>query len=591
MKTVVSHPSAPPPTLGWSDRLGCPGALALALVLIVSAARAGEAPEPPPTDAAALAHWRALRFGMFIHWGPVSLKGTEIGWSRGAPVPVEEYDRLYRDFNPTNFAAADWVATAKAAGMKYLVFTSKHHDGFCMWDSRHTDYDIMATPFGRDVLRELADACRREGLLFCLYHSICDWWHPDYPLGSPGGRSRKPAPNMDRYTQYLKNQLAELIQNYGPLGVLWFDGEWEAPWDETRGRDLYAFCRRLQPSLLINNRVSKARNDLAGTSKAGHFAGDFDTPEQQIGRFNTERPWESCITLGRQWAWKPDDPLKSLAECLRTLVTCAGGDGNLLLNVGPMPDGRIEPRQVERLREIGAWLARHGEAIYDTRGGPYTPGRWGASTHRGPTVYLHLFEWPTAGPLSLPPLPRKVLAARALAGGTVQVRQTPESLAIELPAAARQPQVTVIALELDGPAGDLKPISVSRHSLTRDRPASASNVFQNQPAYAPTLAVDGDEQTRWATDPGTRTARLEVDLGGPVTFSRARLVEWPGDPGRIRAFALQVPDGPAWRTVHRGAAVKPEVEEVFSPVTAARVRRQILDAREGPTLAEFELFP
>lgn len=431
---------------------------ALALAQFAAVFTSLQAAEPPPPDTGALARWRALRFGMFIHWGPVSLKGTEIGWSRGAGVPVDVYDQLYREFNPTLFNAADWVAVAKAAGMKYLVFTAKHHDGFCLWDAGHTDYDIMSTPFKRDVLRELADACRREGILFCLYYSICDWWHPDYPLGSPGGKSRKPAPNLDRYTAYLKNQLAELLQNYGPLGVLWFDGEWEEPWDEIRGRDLYTFCRTLQPSLLVNNRVSKARNDMAGTSRAGFFAGDFDTPEQQVGRFHLERPWESCITLGQQWAWKPGDKLKSLAECLRTLITCAGGDGNLLLNVGPMPDGRLEPRQVERLKEMGAWLAKYGEAIYGTRGGPFQPGPWGASTRQGDTIYLHVWEWPAAGPLQFPPIARKVLSSRVLTGGEVEVRQSNAGLSLRLPAADRQPIATVIALKLDGPAWELPPV-------------------------------------------------------------------------------------------------------------------------------------
>jgi alpha-L-fucosidase len=471
MKSPCLTVRSAPPRPARRVRAGAVRALGAAFLLW--AARAGE--NPPPTDAAALAHWQALRFGLFIHWGPVSLRGTEIGWSRGAQVPIEEYDRLYREFNPTNFNAADWVATAKAAGMKYLVFTSKHHDGFCMWDSRYTEYDIMSTPFRRDVVRELAEACRREGVLFGLYHSICDWWHPDYPLGSPGGKTRKPAPNLDRYTAYLKHQLAELLQNYGPLGVLWFDGEWEAPWDEARGRDLYAYCRALQPSVLINNRVSKARNDLAGTSREGFFAGDFDTPEQQVGRFNTARPWESCITLCQQWAWKPKDRLKSLEECLRTLITCAGGDGNLLLNVGPMPDGRIEPRQAARLREIGAWLARYGEAIYATRGGPYKPGRWGASTHRGNTVYLHLFEWPSAEGLTLPPLPRRVLNARVLDGPTVPVHQTASGLEVHLPAANRQPIVTVMALELDGPARELPPLAVG--SPPNEHPAPAEKVL------------------------------------------------------------------------------------------------------------------
>ncbi|HVN79022.1 MAG TPA: alpha-L-fucosidase, partial [Terriglobia bacterium] len=323
--------------------------------------------------------WREARFGMFIHWGPVSLKGTEIGWSRGDQVPVEEYDALYRKFNPTRFEAEVWVRTAKEAGMKYIVLTSKHHDGFCLWDSKYTDYNIMNTPFHRDVVKELAAACRHNDIVFCLYHSICDWRHPDYPLGSPGGKTEKPAPNMDRYNQYLKNQLAELTRNYGPLGILWFDGEWETPWTEARGQDLYRYCRSLQDSILINNRVSKARKDMEGTSRAGQFAGDYDTPEQQIGSFQNGRPWESCITLCEQWAWKPNDKMKSLKECLQTLITCAGGDGNLLLNVGPMPTGEIEPRQVERLNEIGQWISQYGQSIYGTRGGPFKPGAWGAS--------------------------------------------------------------------------------------------------------------------------------------------------------------------------------------------------------------------
>ena len=172
------------------------------------------------TSAESLDRWRQMRFGMFIHWGPVSLKGTEIGWSRGAQVPQEEYDQLYKQFNPTRFNADEWVSLAKTAGMKYLVITSKHHDGFCLWDSRYTDYNIMATPFGRDVLAELSEACRRQGVMFCVYYSIPDWWHPDYPKGSPGGRTEKPNPNMPRYFEYVKNQTRELIDKYGKDGFV-----------------------------------------------------------------------------------------------------------------------------------------------------------------------------------------------------------------------------------------------------------------------------------------------------------------------------------------------------------------------------------
>lgn len=433
-------------------RLVPAAAAGLALAPRPATAQRGPDEVPSPAD---LSWWREARFGMFVHWGPVSLRGTEIGWSRGDAVPSEEYDALYRRFDPVGFDARAWARLAREAGMRYLVLTTKHHDGFCLWDSRLTDYDVMATPFARDVVRELADACRAEGVVFCAYHSICDWRHPDYPLGSPGGRTRKPAPDLDRYVAYLKGQLAELLQGYGPLGLLWFDGDWEEPWTEERGRDLYRYCRGLQPSLIVNNRVGKGRESMAGTTRAGAFAGDYDTPEQEIGRFQDQRAWESCITIGKQWAWKPGDELKSATECVRTLLSCAGGDGNLLLNVGPMPSGEIEPRQAERLREVGAWLRANGEGIYATRGGPWKPGPWGASTRRGNVVYAHVVAWPEAGPLLLPALGRRVLGARQLDGGPAEARAVAGGLALQVPRGRRQATATVVRLELDGPADAL----------------------------------------------------------------------------------------------------------------------------------------
>jgi alpha-L-fucosidase len=411
----------------------------------------------PPTDANSLAWFRDAKLGLFIHWGPVSLKGTEIGWSRGAQVPTEEYDQLYRHFNPTNFNADAWASLAKELGARYLVLTSKHHDGFCLWDSKFTDYDIMNTPFARDVVKELADACRRQSVVFCTYHSICDWHHPDYPLGSPGGKAQKPSPNMDRYNTYLKNQVAELIQNYGGLGIMWFDGEWEAPWTHERGVDLYRHCRQLQPSILVNNRVGKGRSGMEGTTAAGAFAGDYDTPEQQVGAFQTARAWESCITICEQWAWKPNDKLKSLKQCIDILVRTVGGDGNLLLNVGPMPGGEIEPRQMERLRELGAWLRANGQSIFGTRGGPFKPAAWGASTHQGDTIYVHVLDWKGSETLPLPKIERKVTRASLLAGGKVEFEQSGDGLALRVPLAAQPPLATVIALRLDGPAADLAP--------------------------------------------------------------------------------------------------------------------------------------
>ncbi len=451
------------------------GLFVLAHLAQSSAAPAqAQAPAPANTQLdlrageANLQWWREARFGLFIHWGPVSLKGTEIGWSRGAQVPTEEYDQLYKQFNPTRFDADEWAQIARDAGMKYLVITSKHHDGFCIWDTKLTDYNIMHTPFGRDILKELSAACKKHGLVFCTYHSICDWHHPDYPLGSPGGKTQKPNPNMDRYNLYLKNQVAELIQNYGPLGILWFDGEWERPWSQERGIDLYRYVRSLQPSIIINNRVGVGRAGMEGSTAAGAFGGDYDTPEQRIGKFQKDRPWETNMTICQQWAWKPNDPMKSLTECIQTLVRVVGGDGNFLLNVGPMPDGRIEPRQVDRLREMGQWLRQYGASIYGTRGGPYKTTAQVASTHTGNTIYVHILAWP-GDAIVLPALRKRVTDSSLLTGGTVSVRQTKDALEIRVPTQERRPIDTIVRLELDGPAAEIEPMAIVPSASASDK--------------------------------------------------------------------------------------------------------------------------
>lgn len=409
--------------------------------------------EPQSDLPSRLDWWRAARFGLFIHWGPVSLAGTEIGWSRGGErrgfyrggsgdVPVEVYDNLYKEFNPVLFDAAEWVQIAQDAGMGYMVFTSKHHDGFVNFDTALTDYKITspASPFGRDIVRELSDAARSADLPFGCYYSQPDWRHPDY-------RNE----NHQRYLDYFHAQVAELCSNYGELAVLWFDGleEHFIHADEVeKFRDvevypsaeiwnsepLFQKIRELQPNILINNRCG--------------MRADFDTPEQMIGGFQDQRPWESCITICKQWAWKPDDILKSFEECIHTLARVVGGDGNLLLNVGPMPDGRIEPRQVERLREIGGWLERYGESIYATRGGPFRPGPWGASTHKNDAIYLHILAWPEET-LTLPPLAQKVGDAVLLTGGDLAITQSDDGIRISVPPADRDSVNTLVRLTVN----------------------------------------------------------------------------------------------------------------------------------------------
>ncbi len=376
--------------------------------------------------------WRDWRFGLFIHWGPVSLKGTEIGWSRGGErrgtggtgeVPVEVYDNLYKEFNPTAFDANEWVRIAQEAGMKYLVFTSRHHDGFTNFDSKWTDYKITnpESPYGKDLVKQLAKACRAANLGFGLYYSQPDWHHPDYRTA-----------NHSRFLEYMHGQVVELCANYGKVDVIFFDGlggtaeDWNAI-------PLFKKIRALQPLVVINDRCG--------------LPADYDTPEQKIGAMQTDRPWETCMTLGKQWAWKPNDEIKSTSECIRTLVKVVGGDGNFLFNVGPMPDGRIEPRQVERLREIGAWLELYGDSIYGTRGGPFERGDWGAATRKGNRIYLHVLD-PEIGKFSLPPIPEEIVAHAVLTGGTAIVEQSDKGIEVTLQGTDRAAPDIIVELRL-----------------------------------------------------------------------------------------------------------------------------------------------
>lgn len=512
--------------------------------------------------------WREMKFGLFIHWGPVSLKGTEIGWSRGGErrgrggkgsIPVEVYDNLYKQFNPVKFNADEWIQIAKDAGMKYLVFTSKHHDGFSMFDSKVTDYKITNSPFKRDVVKELADACHKAGLKLGYYYSPVDWYHPDYRTE-----------NHDRYIEFMHAQLREICTNYGRINIIWFDGLGGSAkdWDSER---LFKMIRRLQPHVIINNRAG--------------LPGDHDTPEQRIGKFQKDRPWETCMTICRQWAWKPNDQMKSLKQCIDTLVRVVGGDGNLLFNVGPMPDGRIEPRQVERLREMGQWLEKYGQSIYAIRGGPFKPGAWGASTYKGNAVYVHVLNWPD-GKLLLPSIDKRIVAGTVLTGGTVEVEQTADGIEISVPKLDRKEIDTIVKLELNSPAGDIDPVGLPSVSLAFEKKVRASNVFQRNRNYGPDKAVDDDPATRWATDSGTKQAWLEVDLGEHKKFNQIKIAE---EFDRVQKFELQYESGSQWKTLLRGTRIGTAYSRKFEPVTARRVRLNILDATDGPTIWEFQL--
>lgn len=547
----------------------------IASILLTALLSAGNllAQEAAPVSPAAMKNWQDARFGMFIHWGPVSLKGTEIGWSRGAQVPIEEYDNLYKQFNPTKFNADEWVTIAKAAGMKYIVLTTKHHDGFCLWDTKQTDHNIMNTPFKRDVVKELAAACKKGGIAFGAYYSTCDWHHPDFPLTSPGGSVERATSNLDRYTDYLKAQTKELLTNYGPLFTIWYDVPQK--FDAVRGAGVINMARAIQPSIVINNRTGDR--------------GDYDTPEQVIGGFQINRPWETCMTICEQWAWKPDDTMKSLKDCVQTLIRSNGGDGNLLFNVGPMPTGEIEARQVVRLKEMGAWVSKNSTAIYGTRGGPLKPTAHIVSTRKGDKIYLHLLE-KEDGPVTIPVLPNTIKAAKLLNGPNIKLVLADGTIAFKIPDGSWDPIDTIVELTVDGDAMTMTPLNPLRKTNLVGAKASASAYYENDAKHSPDMVLDGQTESRWAAPLGTAPSWLQIDFAKETTFKGIKIEEAIFEvASRVQKFELQKKDGDTWTTFFTGTDIGPKFSTTFAPITTRAIRLNILAATNGPTISEISI--
>ncbi len=412
--------------------------------------------------------WREARFGMFIHWGLYAVPAGEwkgqknhAEWIReSAQIPLEEYSKFVGQFNPVKFNADDWVKLAKDAGMKYIVITSKHHDGFGMFNSKQTDFDIMSTPFKRDVMKELSKACEKQGMTFCFYHSIMDWHNDNYlPRRSWEKTRSTEGADFDKYRSYLKSQLKELLTHYGKIGVLWFDGEWENTWTSEYGKDLYNYVRNLQPGIIINNRVTVGRSGMAGMTGEGEFSGDFGTPEQEIPATGVPgADWESCMTMNDHWGYnKNDKNFKSSTEILRMLADIASKGGNYLLNIGPTADGVFPQESIDRLKEIGKWMKTNGEAIYSTHASPFKNLPWGRCTQKKMTgstrLYLHVFDWPTNQKLLVPGLGNKVIRAYMLSDANQEempVSTESGGITIQVPAQAPDIINSIIVLDIEG---------------------------------------------------------------------------------------------------------------------------------------------
>jgi alpha-L-fucosidase len=421
--------------------------------------------------------WRDARFGMFIHWGLYAIPAGE--WN-GRPVPdlgewimnnadiaVADYEALASQFNPVKYDPAAWVRAAKDAGMKYVVITSKHHDGFCLFDTQATDWDVVdSTPYRQDLLVPLARECRKQGLHFGVYYSIMDWHHPSQTRGEKAYNPTQIVPSRKQeYVQYVRSQLKGLLDLCDPE-ILWFDGEWPKWWTEQDGRELYAYLRELKPRLVINNRIAKRRRNMLTAEENApdwNYIGDFGTPEQQIPATGTPGvDWETCMTINRTWGFKKDDhDWKSPETLIRHVVDIASKGGNFLLNVGPTAEGEIPAASIDRLEAIGRWMRANGESIYGTTASPFPALSWGRCTKRvgedGTTLYLHVFDWPEDGRLRVPSLRSSVSQSRLLAAGeTLALEREGDDVLVTVPEGPSDPVDTVIVLEVDGPL-DISP--------------------------------------------------------------------------------------------------------------------------------------
>lgn len=408
---------------------------------------------PSPENIKNREWFQQARFGLFIHWGVYSVLADGEWVMNTRQIPIASYEKLPAFFNPNAFSPKEWVQLAKDAGMQYITITSKHHDGFALWNSRVSDYNVVKqTPFGKDILKLLADECRAQGMKLFFYYSQLDWHHPDYfPRGTTGGSytGRSEKGNWYAYLDYMDAQLTELLTGYGEVAGIWFDGMWDKKEADWRLRQTYDLIHRLQPGALVGSNHHAALNEgedfqLFEKDLPGHNTTGF-APEQKVG----ELPRETCETINQSWGFNlKDSRHKSKKELIQYLVKAAGYDANLLLNVGPLPNGTIDPEQQRLLREMGAWLRQNGESIYGTRGGPLLPRDWGVTTQKGNRVFVHVLNWPDET-LTLPGLGKKVVSARLLTDRTpIRFTENAFGLSLQIPKAKRDEVNTIVELTL-----------------------------------------------------------------------------------------------------------------------------------------------
>ena len=619
-------------------------AVATSILAVSSSAAGKEGPTNKDYD-----WWRKARFGIFIHWNPSSLLALgggswqrqtkskkestnattpgqlpdemkKPGWEKkyyavyGTRVPMDVYDNLYQVFNPAKFNAEEWVKTFKEAGAKYVVIITKHHDGFCMWDSAYTDYKITNTPFKRDTLKELTDACHKNGIEVILYYSKPDWYDTRYSAKNP-----KP------YEDYMANQIKELCTKYGKIRGFWWDG----------GKNVHVDGERIA-DIILTNQPGAIYNGRGGMNTPGL---KFGTSEQKLGVFNRNSPWESCITMqGEGWFWNGGKNMMSLNDCIKLLAAAATGDGNLLLDFGPTELGTIPEAVRKNYLGMGAWLKKYGESIYGTRGGPYKPGLWGGSTCKGNTVYLHITEvWPS-GKLVLPALPAKIVKTSALTGGTPKITEKEGNWVITMPQKDHAVPDTILKIELDKDAVAIEaPIpseKVKFVSLNASATASSQkqgrgmagsvtvhtcelnmgkakyfgedDTIEGAPATIRRYKPSPDDLKKypwltksrghiwryWMAGANDKQPWIMLDMGKVKKFNVISILE---KFNRTKKFKIQYEDNGTWQDLYEGNELGSLDLALPKTISAQKVKIQILDwasddPKSGPGIRMFDLW-
>jgi alpha-L-fucosidase len=497
--------------------------------------------------------FRDAKYGMFVHFGLSTYKNAELSWGvcqvrkapdKGSgPYPASEWMTWKDEFRLPDFDAKQLVQHARNAGMTYIVVIAKHHDGFHMWDTKLSDFKVTNTPYGRDFLQEVAEACHEAGMRFGIYYSQRDWVHPDYE--PTNWKSEK----HQRYIQYQYEAVRELCTKYGKVDIFWFDaltwGDMFIPemWD---AENLTRMIRKLQPGILINNRAS--------------LPGDFDTPEQKIGSFQNHRPWESCLCLCQTWSYS-ETPAKSPKQLVDLLVSTLCGDGNMLLSWGPMWSGAFAPDQIASLNAVGVWVKKNAQAIYGTRGGPWIPAQWGGSVHRDKSVYLHIKSMPQGNKMQMEGLEPKVLKAQIHGGPEISFQQSGNQLEITIPNGAEDPLSTVVELTLDAPgtqvirpkqrkslfeAADYGGVVSDQATLRLSSASKWDSKSLHALLFKGTLAGD---QFAFHTGEETNPHAI-IDLGRVRSLRGILIQNREGYPGRNTGMVVSLSaDGRAWEPI------------------------------------------